>query len=400
MSAKDVFTGQKNLINENPQKSSEIIPWWILFLILGLSIFFLFILYLTTCSLSLVVIEIILGLSSFVVGILLGFIFGIPKSSVFNQPEPETDSQNFNQSENLSENSNLRYQPSTNLEQISDWLTKIIIGIGLVEFREILDLLVRIGEIVDSNMNESAPNIEILTISIILIFLVLGFISSYLWTRIYYGGIQMNADKGINDSLLRMNKSIKHQNQKIANQKTEIEGYQKITDLLTKGDFVKSHNLTSKNELTEKDFEEIRNDENEWPAELREKVENLRLMEEKWECDPGFDLFPDAKMEMNGRKLVVKIISRPKYDSDSGLIISAEVINVRGEQPLSGLISFLFHPTYIDRVVKVPVKNKKAEIGFYSGGSFTLVAIADMGKTMLSFNLANLPDAPDWFKDQ
>ncbi len=131
---KEGLNGKDNLVIENPQNSNEIIPWWILSLILGLSIFFLFILYLSTSSINLVVIEVILGLSSFVVGILLGFIFGIPKSSIFNQNDSPPFSPNSNQSDNSIENSSLRYQPSTNLEQISDWLTKIIIGIGLVEF--------------------------------------------------------------------------------------------------------------------------------------------------------------------------------------------------------------------------------------------------------------------------
>ncbi len=90
---------------------------------------------------------------------------------------------------------------------------------------------------------------------------------------------------------MRMNRSIQHQDQKIANQKSEIEEYQKITDLLSKGDFVKAQNLTSTNEMTVKDSAEIQIAESEWTAELRQKVENLRLMEEKWDSDPALNYF-------------------------------------------------------------------------------------------------------------
>ena len=38
------------------------------------------------------------------------------------------------------------FLPNTNLEQISDWLTKTIVGVGLVQFREIGAALYGIGE--------------------------------------------------------------------------------------------------------------------------------------------------------------------------------------------------------------------------------------------------------------
>jgi hypothetical protein len=70
-------------------------------------------------------------------GGLIGFVFAIPRSrqeqravqpaQQANEPQPPV---------RLSD-----YSANTNLEQISDWLTKIMIGIGLVEFKELSGLL-------------------------------------------------------------------------------------------------------------------------------------------------------------------------------------------------------------------------------------------------------------------
>ena len=60
----------------------------------------------------------LIGACAFALGALLGFLFGIP--------------QYFAGADTPSERSRATYQPNTNLTQVSDWLTKIIIGVGLV----------------------------------------------------------------------------------------------------------------------------------------------------------------------------------------------------------------------------------------------------------------------------
>src|SRR6266508_6277591 len=58
---------------------------------------------------------------AFVAGGLLGFLFGIPRSLA--GPEGSVDGAAAGGA----------YRPNTNLEQISDWLTKILVGVGLVQ---------------------------------------------------------------------------------------------------------------------------------------------------------------------------------------------------------------------------------------------------------------------------
>src|SRR6185503_13654313 len=59
----------------------------------------------------------LVALAPAAVGALLGFVFGIPKTLQSNAP-PAADGK-------------AAYQVNTNLEQISDWLTKMLVGVGL-----------------------------------------------------------------------------------------------------------------------------------------------------------------------------------------------------------------------------------------------------------------------------
>jgi hypothetical protein len=120
--------------------------------------------------------------ASFSSGALSGFLFGIPRiinSSAMN-------------SEKLTQNVVLH---NDNLVQISDWLTKIIVGVGLTQINALPDKLYSLGKVISpcfniSNNNCTLQNIQItISISILLYFLILGFIASYLWTRIYFSKI-------------------------------------------------------------------------------------------------------------------------------------------------------------------------------------------------------------------
>lgn len=62
----------------------------------------------------------LLALASVMVGVLVGFLFGIPRALQ-------------NAGTGGAEAGWGRYSTNTNLEQISDWLTKILVGVGLVE---------------------------------------------------------------------------------------------------------------------------------------------------------------------------------------------------------------------------------------------------------------------------
>lgn len=145
----------------------------------------------------------LVGGAAFLCGALAGFLFGIPRTlqgAAQSVAEKGADEEKARRDLELS-----RYAVNTNLEQISDWLTKIIVGIGLVELRQVPDLVSRLG----SYLQESAGPIpglverafipQTVLVSTVLYFLVNGFFCGYLLTRVYLAGAFSRADRLMNE---------------------------------------------------------------------------------------------------------------------------------------------------------------------------------------------------------
>ena len=71
---------------------------------------------------------------------------------------------------------------NTNLDDVSDWLTKIVVGVGLVELRKIPDLLFRLASMI---AGELGANQVPFIISVLVYFTTVGFLSGYLTTRMF-----------------------------------------------------------------------------------------------------------------------------------------------------------------------------------------------------------------------
>jgi hypothetical protein len=106
-------------------------------------------------------------------GSLFGFLFGVPKSAVNNGPDqmPRTGDEPA-------------YVPNTSLETISDWLTKAIVGIGLVQFDEILDLIGRVGATAGAAMGGTTVW-QVIATSLLVHNLLMGFFQGFLVAYIY-----------------------------------------------------------------------------------------------------------------------------------------------------------------------------------------------------------------------
>lgn len=104
------------------------------------------------------------------VGGFLGFIFGIPRAR--QRPDGAEGAGDYNE--------------NTNLEQMSDWLTKIVVGLTLVEFGPLRDQLIVAGGALGPVLITGSAEIQTAVgVALILFFLILGFLFSYLWTRVY-----------------------------------------------------------------------------------------------------------------------------------------------------------------------------------------------------------------------
>tara|TARA_R110000850_G_scaffold200600_1_gene326696 strand:- start:817 stop:1767 length:951 start_codon:yes stop_codon:yes gene_type:complete len=131
-------------------------------------------------------------------GFFVGFLFGIPRVLQSSGPLPEDSGSNGS--------SGYNQQVNTNLEQISDWLTKIIVGVGLVELRSIPGLIDRLSIWVAGSWTvDSSVSSELLASlsgSIILFFSILGFLGGYLTTRLFLAGAFGRADKQATSQIL------------------------------------------------------------------------------------------------------------------------------------------------------------------------------------------------------
>ena len=99
-------------------------------------------------------------------GGLLGFIFGVPRT-------PETAAQG----QTLGVNSNL--------VQISDWLTKLLVGASLASLAGLPGFAVKLVRYLDAGAYKGLPGGGTFALSILAIFSVLGFFWAYIETRTY-----------------------------------------------------------------------------------------------------------------------------------------------------------------------------------------------------------------------
>jgi hypothetical protein len=117
------------------------------------------------------------GMAAFVLGGLLGLVFGIPRSLQGSQVTDIAIQENGSRSSFAKANTN--YQSNTNLEQISDWLTKILVGVGLTQLPAIGEaagrLIAHIGDGMERPQVAESSLVGFLSISRLSAFLVATF---------------------------------------------------------------------------------------------------------------------------------------------------------------------------------------------------------------------------------
>ena len=127
------------------------------------------------------------------IGILLGFIFAIPRVAPLTEPEdgggaaspgargdgePQKPARPAARAAAASE-------VNSNLVEVSDWLTKIIVGVGLVELKDIPENAESLATFIAPSLGVSGDWGTPLAGGIMLYFSVLGFLAGYLLTRVY-----------------------------------------------------------------------------------------------------------------------------------------------------------------------------------------------------------------------
>jgi hypothetical protein len=163
----------------------------LLMLILGLALGWIVILgfaFSTSEKLTVFAVGSMVATASLLAGLFFGFLFGIPRTLQKNEDEnaytAKADSADAGRSS---------YRPNTNLEQISDWLTKILVGAGLTQINSIRQWLSDLGASLAPGLGGRQEG-SAFAIAILVSYAVDGFLIGYLWTRLHLAGAMQRAD--------------------------------------------------------------------------------------------------------------------------------------------------------------------------------------------------------------
>ncbi|NRR33568.1 response regulator [Oxalobacteraceae bacterium] len=200
---------QKQVASDGPSREKEKVPLVLLYIFLaGVLIVISGCLYDRAYRVAW---ALIWGLGFCVSGMLFGFLFGIlrnaPGAAIAVPPEASSaavQGSSLEQQANggdtlpLANAQPMQSEINSNLVEVSDWLTKVIVGVGLVELKALPAGAQSVAEFI-------APSLGLQPISaatpvaggIMLFFSVLGFLIGYLMTRIYLGVLIKWADNQV-----------------------------------------------------------------------------------------------------------------------------------------------------------------------------------------------------------
>lgn len=138
-------------------------------------------------------------------GMLLGFLFGIPRSlpsGTVNMPlaqERSSDEPAAMEAAGGAGNTIFLGTPSpmeinSNLVEVSDWLTKIIVGVGLIELKSLPATAQGMAAFIAPSLAIAPDTAKAVAGGLMLFFSVHGFLTGYLLTRIYLSIMIKRAD--------------------------------------------------------------------------------------------------------------------------------------------------------------------------------------------------------------
>ncbi|PKB17524.1 pYEATS domain-containing protein [Flavobacterium sp. 5] len=335
-------------------------------------------------------IGIILGITSLVSFYFVGTLFGMPKRN--NKKKIDSSLNN-------------------GLFEIADWLTKIIIGLTLINLKEIPNYFISLGEYVRSSSKYDSQLVNIYSIGIVIYFGFLGLYIGYNYMRL----VLSNKYKYADDNFIR--KELETANEKILEAKEEDKQKERkiiqIQSLIQEKEQLTKSLITKLNgaSMSDTDFETVLKKEMN-SDEIKKRKENIKsdldkmIDEAKLKLHKGLMLNHEdpqkgqwkLKAIDNERELKANVIEETK-----GLYkITLQVVSTNPKNnPLKNgdYILFALHNRFGNLPFKlIKVDKQIAELNFYSDGSFTIGVFADNGSTELELDLAELPDISSHFK--
>jgi hypothetical protein len=333
------------------------------------------------------------SLACVAVGALLGFIFAIPKRTevaLIKAPDSENGEAGAAPAVRATVPESA-YRPNTSLEEISDWLTKIIVGLGLVQAQSI-------GRFVREQGAAIAPELygegaaPILGSATLVAISVLTFLTSFLYFRLYLAEEFTRSDV----DALRAQSGYEKAKEK---GRTQVLGPRTALKAIARSSAVALPSSAG-HEAEARVAAASGGDTGSGGARstLEETIERKLAAMRDNPLDPS----DPAKGMFGGKSRVVDPLSRElkgtvramRGDPNNfkiDLVLKSEDPKIRGQ------VVFFYHPTFDVSHERVRVSGGEARIRLYAYGAFTVGALADDGETELELDLSEIEGAPELF---
>lgn len=272
------------------------------------------------------------------VGAAIGFLFGLPRAEKFRYVKKDKNE----------ENKDVDYSDNTNLEEVSDWLTKIIVGITLIKLKTILGWIDNAASSIQIVFDEIDFNHAYVFgyCTIVLYFLVGGWLC-YLWARNDLSIIFSKTRRKL-EELQQRNKEAKKDIQALSNPQLQIDNnrYNPANLEMEPLKFIDSNKLVEDKIYPSEDFKnQIENIYNSKPV-----IDKTDLQKGRW-----------GSVSKNGSyTLEAKYVN--DNSSKSVCTVQLTVRSLNADTPLTGQVAFFLHDTFPKEIVYRVANNNIAEL--------------------------------------
>lgn len=342
----------------------------------------------------------LLSSASLAGGSAIGFLFGLPRSTKYKVFKSEDGS--------INNNADSAYSDNTNLEEVSDWLTKIIVGLSLVKFQTILFWIDKAAhnfeKVVQLSCNDFLINEYLLGYCTIIFYFLCGGGLVYIWSRV-------NLHVIFTDSRLALaerGKAIAEKEKQLAEQQAEQDRRQAEEE---------NRKLEEKNKMLVSQTQELAIEKFQKEQEIVEtginqgergkedetaEIADFKLEVEKLYAAKGTPI--DREDLQKGRwggsfsaaGFVFDAYEDPRKSFFGLVTVVLRVKNIDGSRNWNGRVAFFLHDTFPNQIVYAKAKDGIAEYKTVAYEAFVAGARTDTGAE-LELDLNKVPGFPSSF---
>jgi hypothetical protein len=305
-------------------------------------------------------------------GAFLGLLFGVPKRNretkgvAVAEPKPNPNLQQPGESARAQ----LVYGGNSNFEEISDWLTKVIVGATLVGLQGALRAVWRLAKslLPFGQANQAAG--ASLVVGAAATGLVVGFISMYLWARNELPRLLNNAEKGggPDDPEAQINQPRPVDRVDEA-PKQKVPAQEGLVDAKGSTDIAAFRPIGQAP----------------WLVQMKGMTSA-----QVWDTDFNKGQFGGAST--TATRILSAVVGKvsERYVDVTLTVRSANPVN----DPLKGKVTFYLHPTFFEPIIKVDAVNSQAQTEIRTADAFVVGVECDDGRTVLELDLSTISGFP------